>query len=61
MSYAEVKTREEARERIKYLEERSREKLEASVSAGYVELTKIENTLFSWRKEINSLKNKFNV
>jgi hypothetical protein len=61
MSYAEVKTREEALDRIKYLEEKSREKLEASVSAGYVELTKIENALFSWRKEINSLKNKFNV
>jgi len=61
MSYAEITKREEAIERIKYLEERSREKLEASISAGYVELTRIENTLFAWRKEINSLKSRFNV
>jgi hypothetical protein len=51
-----IDSKEAALERVAYLEEKSSEKVKASVSLGYVELTRAEDLLHTWRKEINSLK-----
>jgi len=59
MSYAEITNQEEAKERIAYLESKALELTASTVSMKYTELTKAENVLLGYRKEINSLKNKW--
>lgn len=51
-----ITTKEAALERVAFLERRSQETVRETASLGYVELTRAEQKLYTWRREINTLK-----